>query len=94
MKLKEFGPLGGARPKFYYVDPPLEYYGGLLPVTRDQLTNSSLNSLLTKATTFYIVVVFKIMKKLDCFLDNTYNFRAYFRCSCTKKLTLKDHYAI
>ena len=22
MKLKEFGP-GGARPKFYYVDPPL-----------------------------------------------------------------------
>ena len=24
MKLKEFGPPGGARPKFYYVDPPLE----------------------------------------------------------------------
>ena len=23
MKLKEFGPQGGARPKFYYVDPPL-----------------------------------------------------------------------
>ena len=23
MKLKEFGPPGGARPKFYYVDPPL-----------------------------------------------------------------------
>ena len=23
MKLKEFGPGGGARPKFYYVDPPL-----------------------------------------------------------------------
>ena len=23
MKLKEFGPRGGARPKFYYVDPPL-----------------------------------------------------------------------
>ena len=22
MKLKEFGPPGGARPKFYYVDPP------------------------------------------------------------------------
>ena len=26
MKLKEFGPPGGgARPKFYYVDPPLQY---------------------------------------------------------------------
>ena len=25
MKLKEFGPRGGARPKFYYVDPPLVY---------------------------------------------------------------------
>ena len=26
MKLKEFGPPGGgARPKFYYVDPPLNY---------------------------------------------------------------------
>ena len=25
MKLKEFGP-GGARPKFYYVDPPLSVY--------------------------------------------------------------------
>ena len=26
MKLKEFGPPGeGARPKFYYVDPPLSY---------------------------------------------------------------------
>ena len=24
MKLKEFGPPGGARPKFYYVDPRLE----------------------------------------------------------------------
>ena len=24
MKLKEFGPRGGARPKFYYVDPPLQ----------------------------------------------------------------------
>ena len=24
MKLKEFGRGGGARPKFYYVDPPLE----------------------------------------------------------------------
>ena len=24
MKLKEFVPWGGARPKFYYVDPPLE----------------------------------------------------------------------
>ena len=23
MKLKEFGPPGGARPKFYFVDPPL-----------------------------------------------------------------------
>ena len=23
MKLKEFGPPEGARPKFYYVDPPL-----------------------------------------------------------------------
>ena len=23
MKLKEFGPPGGGRPKFYYVDPPL-----------------------------------------------------------------------
>ena len=23
MKFKEFGPGGGARPKFYYVDPPL-----------------------------------------------------------------------
>ena len=23
MKLKEFGPPGGAHPKFYYVDPPL-----------------------------------------------------------------------
>ena len=23
MKLKEFGPGGGARPKLYYVDPPL-----------------------------------------------------------------------
>ena len=23
MKLKEFGPRGGASPKFYYVDPPL-----------------------------------------------------------------------
>ena len=23
MKLKEFGPGGGGRPKFYYVDPPL-----------------------------------------------------------------------
>ena len=23
MKLKEFGPGGGARPKFYYLDPPL-----------------------------------------------------------------------
>ena len=23
MKLKEFGPQGGGRPKFYYVDPPL-----------------------------------------------------------------------
>ena len=23
MKLKEFGPPGGLRPKFYYVDPPL-----------------------------------------------------------------------
>ena len=30
MKLKEFGPPGGgaARPKFYYVDPPLERCGG------------------------------------------------------------------
>ena len=27
MKLKEFGPPGGgARPKFYYVDPPLKMY--------------------------------------------------------------------
>ena len=27
MKLKEFGPPGGdARPKFYYVDPPLHNY--------------------------------------------------------------------
>ena len=26
MKLKEFGPPGGARPKFYYVDPPLSYH--------------------------------------------------------------------
>ena len=24
MKLKDFGPPGGARPKFYYVDPPLK----------------------------------------------------------------------
>ena len=24
MKLKEFGPWKGARPKVYYVDPPLE----------------------------------------------------------------------
>ena len=24
MKLNEFGPRGGARPKFYYVDPPLK----------------------------------------------------------------------
>ena len=24
MKLKEFGP-GGARPKFYYLDPPLDW---------------------------------------------------------------------
>ena len=25
MKLKEFGPQGGAHPKFYYVDPPLNW---------------------------------------------------------------------
>ena len=28
MKLKEFGPRGGARPKFYYVDPPLPLHTG------------------------------------------------------------------
>ena len=26
MKLKEFGPPGGARPKCYYEDPPLEIF--------------------------------------------------------------------
>ena len=30
MKLKEFGPPGGARPKCYYVDPPLVSYAILL----------------------------------------------------------------
>ena len=33
MKLKEFGPRGGgARPKFYYVDPPLPTAGSAIAV--------------------------------------------------------------
>ena len=36
MKLKEFGlPRGGARPKFYYVDPPLQVL--YLPVPQETL---------------------------------------------------------
>ena len=37
MKLKEFGPLGGTRPKFYYVDLPLtintKHIYTFLPIT-------------------------------------------------------------
>ena len=29
MKLKEFGPRGGARQKFYYVDQPLHLLAGV-----------------------------------------------------------------
>ena len=44
MKLKEFGPRGGggARPKFYYVDPPLVLKHTQIPIqlTQNNITQS------------------------------------------------------
>ena len=51
MKLKEFGPPGGgARPKFYYVDPPLHIKLDVIPVA---------------ATTQHALAVRSIRHRLD-----------------------------
>ena len=40
MKLKELGPGDGARPKFYYVDPPLEFMSSQTSINYNYLSKS------------------------------------------------------